>query len=261
MKYNAITFKIKATNFTVGGLRRMNQGERDELLFKLVFAREHMGSIRNPGGELALGPIVPDNTVLGAMSDAELNNLANQANLGKSPSTYKADCEIFSRGEWVSVSLKSARGQPPSIINHTHRKGMMAVCDRIGANFLLLDNMVDLYHALRRAGTIREDVKNDDPNSPFRNQQNVLVPILAYFAGRGTARGDSPKPATLIGVINDPFDSSRGIDYFTVEDYVRGQWTNFVFSLRNHNYTSSPECLPWEVMHGGTVKPQLHVRI
>lgn len=239
----------------------MNQGERDELLFKLVFAREHMGSIRNPGGELALGPIVPDNTVLGAMSDAELNNLANQANLGKSPSTYKADCEIFSRGEWVSVSLKSARGQPPSIINHTHRKGMMAVCDRIGANFLLLDNMVDLYHALRRAGTIREDVKNDDPNSPFRNQQNVLVPILAYFAGRGTARGDSPKPATLIGVINDPFDSSRGIDYFTVEDYVRGQWTNFVFSLRNHNYTSSPECLPWEVMHGGTVKPQLHVRI
>ena len=261
MKYNAITFKIKATNFAVGGLRRMNQGEKDELLFKLVFAREHMGSIRNPGGELALGPIVPDNTVLGAMSDAELNNLANQANLVKSPKTYKADCEILYNGTWVGFSLKSARGQPPSFINHTHRKGMMAVCNRIGANFLLLDNMVDLYHALRRAGTIPQDVKNDDPNSPFRNQQNVLVPILAYFAGHGTARGDSPKPATLIGVINDPFDSSRGIDYFTVEDYVSSEWWNMIFSMRKHKYTPSPESRPWEVAHGGTIKPQLHLRI
>ena len=239
----------------------MNQGEKDELLFKLVFAREHMGSIRNPGGELALGPIVPDNTVLGAMSDAELNNLANQANLVKSPKTYKADCEILYNGTWVSVSLKSARGQPPSFINHTHRKGMMAVCNQIGANFLLLDNMVNRYHVLRTAGIINQDVRNDDPNSPFGNHQAVLAPIVEYFAGRGTARGDSPRPATHIGVINDPFDSLGGVDYSTVEDYVSSEWWNMIFSMRKHKYTPSPESRPWEVAHGGTIKPQLHLRI
>ena len=240
----------------------MNTGERDELIFKLVFSREHDGFLRNPGGNIANGAIVPDNTTLRMMGDDDLQALAVRANLVKSPSNFKADCEIFSDNVWVGVSLKSTRGEPASILNHTHRKNMMAVCNRVGVNFPLFDNLVNIYHARRKAGLIGEDVRNDNPNSPFGDHPEILIPIYAYFTCRGSGRGDSPRPATVIGVINNPFDSDQGIDYHDAEDYIRSQWPHIICSMRNHkSYTSSQENQAWEVSHGGIIKPQFHVRI
>lgn len=238
----------------------MNQGERDEILFKLSTAHYSPGQIRNPGGNAPTMQI-PGPQTLSGYSDSALTNLANSVGLGKAPSRAKSDCEILHNGKWISVSLKSNRGASATILNHTHRAGVLAAAQRIGYNMQQLDKCVQRYHVLRSKGDLGEDVSNADPNSPFGPHQTALLPIVNYFLMQGTGSGESPYPAHYVGVISNPFDGLNGIFISDANTYIAQNWHNIRFCMRKKNPSSAPESIPWNVTHDGKVKGELHIRL
>lgn len=238
----------------------MNHGERDEILFKLSTAHYSPGQIRNPGGSVKAMQI-PDPQTLSGYSDSALTNLANSAGLGKAPSRAKSDCEILHDGKWISVSLKSNRGASATILNHTHRAGVLAAAQRIGYNMRQLDNYVQRYHDLRRRGVLSEDVSNADPNSPFGPHASALIPIVNYFLMRGTGGGDSAYPAHYVGVISNPFVGLNGISISNANTYIAQNWQNIRFCMRHKNPSSSPDSKPWNFIHDGKVRGELHIRL
>ena len=238
----------------------MNQGERDEILFKLSTAHYSPGQIRNPGGS-AMSVQIPDPQTLSGYSDHALTNLANSVGLGKAPPRAKSDCEIQHNGKWISVSLKSNRGASATILNHTHRAGVLAAAHRIGYNMRQLDTCVQRYHDLRSRGVLPEDVSNADPNSPFGAHASALIPIVNYFLMRGTGGGDSPYPANYVGVISNPFVGLNGISLSDANTYIAQNWHNIRFCMRHKNPSSSPDSNPWNVIHDGRVRGELHIRL
>lgn len=238
----------------------MNQGERDEILFKLATAHLFPGQIRNPGGAAPTGS-VPSPSKLVGMDDVSLVRLANDAGLGKAPPGAKADCELAANGQWVGVSLKSNRGAAATILNHTHRAGVLAAASRIGYNLNRLDRCIQEYHALRSRGHIPEDVPNNHPHSPFAAHAAELIPIVNYFLSYGTGRGNSPNPAQYVGIISDPLQGLNGVSVMPAQDFIQNNWQNIRFCMRNKNPSTLPESAPWNVVHDGRVRGELHIRM
>ena len=238
----------------------MNQGERDEILFKLATAHLFPGQIRNPGGAVPSGRI-PSPSRLAVMDDASLNQLANNAGLGKAPPGAKADCDLATNGGWAGVSLKSNRGAAATILNHTHRAGVLDAANRIGYNLNRLDQCIQEYHALRSRGQIPEDVPNNHPLSPFSAHATDLIPIVNYFLSYGTGRGNSPYPAQYVGTIFDPLQGLNGITVVPAQDFIQNNWHNIRFCMRNKNPSSLPESRPWNVQHDDRVRGELHIRM
>ena len=240
--------------------RTMNQGERDEVLFKLATAHYNPGQIRNPGGNPPVG-LVPEPNRFSGLSDHELTNLAESIGLGKAPSQAKSDCDIYMNGSWSSVSLKSNRGSSATILNHTHRTGVLAAASRIGYDIQLLDRCVQQYHDLRGRNIIPEDISNADPNSPFGPYASSLIPIVNYFLMRGTGGRDSPYPAQYVGIISDPLLGLNGISITEAQNYITNNWFNIRFCMRHKNPSSAPHSVPWNVIHDGRVRGELHIRL
>ena len=94
-----------------------------------------------------------------------------------------------------------------------------------------LDQMVESYWQGRLNHSFGEDVKNDDPHSPFRIDfgavlaKEYLKPLLNYFSFDGTGTRLSLAPAKLILDFNDPFDSKTW-SYFDKNNYVTANAVN-----------------------------------
>ena len=142
-------------------------------------------SVRN--GEEECKPL-PEGTDLAQLSDLEVESLAKQVGAFKAPAGSKADVYVNDLG----ISVKSHRGANPAFLNHTHRAGFLKVCQRIHVRIDELDLIIKEYWEKRKAGIIREDVSNSDPNSPFVNHLEYLKPIMNYFLFKGTAQKESP---------------------------------------------------------------------
>lgn len=254
-----------------------NVGEYDELRIKLrlIQLRDSNKEVVIDGKKFKITSIgletefgsIPFGINLQKMSDRDIEKLANQLGAGKSKGNYKADVNINGEG----FSVKSHRSAPPAIVNHTPRWGWSRICDEIGVDITPLDNMVEKYFELRRKGTIKEDVWNKDPNSPFGQNKEYLRPILNYFLFKGTGSGDSDYPAKYVLDCNDPYD----ITTWKIHDetnYLDIFWDKMKFSMRNKGFESYPYkrksdswknllSQPWAQKFDGTLKGSLHIRV
>ena len=218
-------------------ITNMNHGERDEILlkFKLIELRERKGEIPGFGlvksvkFEREFGPL-PDKydlCNLAQMSDSQLEIEARKFGISKSNSRNKADVIINS----IPFSIKSLRYAPPALINHTTRPGFEFAASCTNGKIEELDKIIDKYWELRCKRKIGEDIHNCSPDSPFKDNKEVLKPFINYFLFKGTGSAESNYPAEKILAFSNPFslttwqicDESNAIDLY---------WDKLVFSIR-----------------------------
>ena len=216
-------------------------------------------SVKNYKGE-EFEPL-PEGTDLAKLSDLEVESLAKQVGAFKAPAGSKADVYVNDLG----ISVKSHRGANPAFLNHTHRAGFLKVCERIHVRIDELDLIIKEYWEKRKAGVIREDVSNSDPNSPFVNHLEYLKPIMNYFLFKGTAQKDSPYPAEFILDFTDPLDESSW--KFSKDEYLDDNWEHIIFSVRSKgmpdsypNGKDATAIKPWVEYADGKYKGSLHGR-
>ena len=257
-----------------------NIGEKDEMRAKLrlIELRDSSKSICIDGKKITVESVknnnieckpIPKGIKLSKLSDDEVEDLAKEVGAFKAPSRSKADVYVNGYG----ISVKSHRGANPAFLNHTHRGGFLKVCERIGVSIDKLDEIIKDYWDKRKKGIINEDVKNNDPNSPFKNNLEYLRPILNYFLFTGTARGDSKYPADFILDFIDPLQEK---DWkITKDEYLTDNWDHIIFSVRSkgmpgeksenpkkayETYKNKKDLDPWTEWHDGTFKGSLHGR-
>lgn len=249
-----------------------NIGEYDEMRAKL-----HLIELRDAGKTVVIGgkkivvqtvknngiecSTLPAGIVLSEMSNTQIENLARKVKAFKAPAGSKAD--VYLNG--LGISVKSHRGANPAFLNHTHRAGFVKVCKRIGVNINGLDEIIRDYWAKRKAGLIGEDIKNSDPNSPFKDHLAYLKPIMNYFIFTGTAKKDSLYPADYILDFTDPLQESEW--KFSNDEYLDDNWDHIIFSIRSKgipgsypNGKDAKDIEPWVEVAEGQFKGSLHGR-
>ena len=192
----------------------MNAGERDELIciLSLIYfcttgeKLSGLGQITNitaPTGQdckkWSLKNKEPSS--LFQLSDQELTQTAMQHGVRKAPLRCKADIVVNNKH---GVSLKSHRNANPAIVNHTTRYGWEQACKHMHTEIFPLDEAIEKYWNLRESEMISEDVKNQDPISPFRDYKEYIVPLIEYFLFYGSGIGLSQAPAHTVLSFTDP---------------------------------------------------------
>ena len=215
-------------------------------------------SVKNNGIECSSLPV---GTVLSIMTDSQIEIMSKRVGAFKSPAGSKADVYVNGLG----ISVKSHRGANPAFLNHTHRAGFLKVCKRINVSIVKLDEIIRDYWIKRLSGIIGEDVKNSDPNSPFKDHLAYLKPIMNYFLFTGTAQKDSTYPADYILDFTDPLNESGW--KFSRDEYLDDNWDHIIFSVRSKGMPSSYpkgknaiDIEPWVKMADGQFKGSLHGR-
>lgn len=254
-----------------------NVGEYDELRIKLrlIELRDSNNNVTIDGKTYNIKSVgleqefksLPAGTNLRAMSDADIERLANAVGAGKAKGSYKADVNINGQG----FSVKSHRSAPPAIVNHTPRWGWKRICDQLNVDIKPLDKMVNEYFELRSKGIISEDIWNSDPHSPFAKNKEYLRPILNYFLFTGTGAKDSEYPAKFVLDCADPYDVSTW-KIHDESNYLDKYWNEIKFSMREKGFGAypytrpcdswkTPLSQPWAKKFGGVYKGSLHVRV
>jgi len=254
----------------------MNAGERDELLikFNLVMMRDNeiklMGmQINSVGfGNIEYLPLPSDIPLnLSTLHDNEISNLAEKTCINKAGVFDKSDVYINN----IGFSLKSFSAAPPALVNHTARPGFETACNNSNIKISELDMLVDEYWDLRMRGIITEDVRNSDPNCPFRNAKATLKPVLEYFLFTGSGRGPSDHPANYIIDYSNPLNSDAW-RILTPDEAVDSVWNKLIFSMRSKkgmpaNYDINTYSKPnaksiarWTKYHSGDYRGALHIR-
>lgn len=249
-----------------------NIGEYDEMRAKLhlIELRDAGKTVVINGEEVVVKSVqnngiecssLPAGIVLSELSNIQIESLAKKVNAFKAPAGSKADVYLNGHG----ISVKSHRGAPPAFLNHTHRAGLLRVCERIGENINGLDEIIQDYWTKRMEGIIGEDIKNSDPNSPFREHLAYLKPIMNYFIFRGTAQKESLYPADYVLDFTNPLQESEW--RFSKDEYLDDNWEYIIFSVRSKgipgsypNGKDAKEIEPWVEVADGQFKGSLHGR-
>jgi hypothetical protein len=82
------------------------------------------------------------------------------------------------------------------------------------------------------AGQIKQDIANEHPDSPFKDRQHLLAPMLEYFLFYGSGSGESKVKASKIAEFDDPTDISTW-SILMPADAVHKIWDRLVFSVRS----------------------------
>ena len=257
-----------------------NVGEQDELLAVLTLIYQktsgksirgfaNITSVETPGGcickDWQLGLQEP--AYLKTLSITQIKKIAQQHGFLKSPGRFKADIVINGQG----ISLKSDRGAPPAIVNHTTRNGWEQACRYMNVSIVPLDEAIDGYWLRRLAGQIKEDVANNHPDSPFKDRQHLLTPMLEYFMYYGSGSGESKVKASKVVKFDDPTDILTWC-ILNPADAVDKIWDRLVFSIRSKgmpknfpqmepNDSGKKVCIErWTKDWQGKYRGALHVR-
>lgn len=254
----------------------MNTGERNEFLIKLrlIQLRDTNTNVNvidsaNPIFSVGFGGIeygqLPSNINLSQISDSEILTISTGLGVGKAGAFDKADVYINNE----PYSIKSLQTAPPALVNHTARDGWERVCTKVGCSIDKLDEIIKNYWELRKAGTIREDISNSDPNSPFKSEKDYLLPLLNYYLFKGSGSRDSEHPANYILDFTDPLDFNTWKVFDA--NYIDQHWDKLVFSLRSskgmgnypniRNATKKASMAKWTEYYQGGYKGALHVRV
>lgn len=193
------------------------------------------------------------------------NYIALKDIIPKAPISYKADIGINRK----KYSVKYSGAAKAAIVNHTSRKGFKRVIEEIGAKIEPLDKMINEYWEKRESGIISEDIKNSDPNSPFKDMREYFEPILKYFLFEGSGNKVSDFKSDFILEFSDPLNPQT-YSIHSPHDVISTIWDNLVFSLRSKkgmptNYDPSlhSELEPWVRYMPDKPDPKgaLHIRI
>ena len=256
----------------------MNEGEKDELLFKiqLVYMRdndkalfgEKLTSVGFKSSEYKTIPKNINLSSLKSMSDSELKDLSSIIGISKASTGCKAD--VYING--IGVSLKSLQAAPAALVNHTARPGFEFACKNANVDIETLDEIVNHYWELRMNGKIAEDIRNSDIDCPFKDKKDYMKPILEYFLFVGSGRKISIAPAEYIIEFLDPLNPST-YKKLTKKDAVEEFWPNLTFSIRakkgmpknykleSYNGRNAASIAKWVRFFSGDYRGALHIRI
>ena len=252
----------------------MNKGEKAEIYFKAKLLH-----LKDSGDELAgIGRITQlsddknledlewDDRYLPLLINRDFESIQECIGLEKSSSRSKTDVIINN----VNYSVKS--DDKPSIINHTLRPGFVRICNHLEIEIDTLDQCFEDYWEKRIKGTINEDIRNDDDESPFVHHREYFRPIINYFVFRGTGSRDSKFPAQQVLVLDyEALDNE--ISIYDEDTYFDSIWSKLVFSLRGGGKSKRgmpknyPDCKnsesigKWTRKFEGEYKGALSVRV
>ena len=261
----------------------INSGEIDELLvkLKLIELRDSNKQIQLYGKtetitavgfkEQEYGVLPQGTNLLSVVASArngdlaQLETLANTVGITKAGVYDKAD--VYING--IGFSIKSLRAAPPALVNHTARDGWERACSYTKQNITELDEIINEYWDKRKKGIISEDVRNNNPLSPFRNHKDYLKKVLNYFLFTGSGSRVSPSPADYILEFDNPLEVETWSVY--KDEYLDKFWDKLIFSLRSSkgmgNYPNIKDSqkktsmAKWTVLYEGAYKGALHVRV
>jgi len=255
----------------------MNNGERNELIIKLklIEIRDTKSKIIFDSNLIEIHSVgfIKEYSELNEpfnfndienLSDSNLKTFANKFGIDKAPGRSKSD--VYING--IGVSLKSLENAPPAIINHTTRIGFENACSYCNIDIKLLDEIIEDYWYLRKYNFIKEDIHNNDINSPFKDKLNILKPILNYFLFDGSGVGLSKHRADLLL----DYKSAKNIEEWQTynrENAVDQIWNKLVFSLRSKGMPDNYPLIDsikldsikkWTVFYQNKFRGALHVR-
>ena len=123
----------------------------------------------------------------------------------KTKSTSKSDVTILLKKtqELLHISIKSKRGQMPSIVNHTARSAHVFQLGQLKDDIINLDILAKEYHDERQKGTITEDVKISKFSS-YANEEikQSIIKMLIYFIFIGSGSKKSKEECNSILIIH-----------------------------------------------------------
>jgi hypothetical protein len=202
-----------------------------------------------------------------SLTDQEFDLFCNVNKIKKAEGLAKADVYINK----VGYSVKYTGSAPPAIVNHTARPGWENVANFTGVNIADLDKLVDEYWRKRKAGIIAEDISNSNPDSPFANNLNTLLPYIEFFSFTGTGSKKSDHPAAKVIEFSDPCNINTW-KMVTQANFVKSVWPRLVFSVRSKkgmpkdidkvkDVTKRNSIKRWSEDFQGDLRGALHVRV
>jgi len=215
----------------------MNEGEKNELLIKIFLCdlkkKEDKTTIFGELKSLGFGnneyKILDKDIDFNALDDEEtLKEMSKALGIEKSSSRNKADVHI----NGIGYSIKYMNAAPPSIINHTNRKGFLRIANQLKIDINNLDELVSKYWDLRISNQITEDCGNNNPLSPFKNSKEILRSYLEYFCFTGTGSSDSKYPAESLIKFNK-FNEPSSWRIYSKKNTVDEIWDGLYFCMRD----------------------------
>ena len=258
----------------------MNIGERAELKLIATLGCMYGNTINLKNGPIKIqsiqvpvstelqniNPINASPSAISAMNDDQLQAFCKSHNIQKAGTMSKADVFINN----VGYSVKSTEGAPPAIVNHTSRLGWEFAAQQKGIQIDALDQLINDYWNKRLTGIIKEDVGNDNPNSPFSAHIGTLLPFLEYFSFEGSGSKISNHPAESVIEFVDPCNEATW-EIINKPTFISSVWARLVFSLRSSkgmpsdvnalDQSAKTSVLLWSRNMNGKLKGALHVRV
>jgi len=251
----------------------MNAGEKNELLFKIFLCELKrkknkdtiFGEINSIGfGEKQYLDLDEEVNFATLVDEADIKELAKKLCIEKSSPLNKADIYVNN----ISYSVKYMNAAPPSLINHTSRKGFLRIAEQLKIDISKLDNLIKIYWDLRMQKKITEDVSNLNSLSPFKENKEIVRPYLEYFCFTGTGKSDSKHKAKKLikfNIYNEPsswkiYSKKEAIDeiwdglYFCMRDIGKGGVKDFT------NHPDKAILAPWTKFSSGKYRGALSVR-
>jgi hypothetical protein len=186
----------------------------------------------------------------------------------KTKGSSKSDITVMLKHtqDLLHISVKSLRGQMPSILNHTPRSANVFQSGPLKDYLNNLDLLANEYHAKRTEKTIAEDVKLCKLSS-FANEliKKSILKMLVYFIFDGTGFKEADPKCNAILIMNKD-DSKTYIPCATDEEkeaYVNTIIDGCVLSYRNKGMRkkSLEQDLPWVCKYAEKDCGAIHIRL
>lgn len=186
----------------------------------------------------------------------------------KTKGSSKSDITILlnKTQELLHISIKSKRGQMPSILNHTPRSANVFQLGYLKDEIINLDILAKEYHDERKKKTISEDVKLCKLSSyAIEDIKQSILKMLIYFVFAGTGQKKSNPECNSILIMNK--DGSKKYIPCTTEEekeaYINSIIDNCVLSFRNKGMRkkSLEQDLPWVFQYENKDCGAIHIRL
>ena len=186
----------------------------------------------------------------------------------KTKGTSKSDITILLKKtqEILHTSIKSKRGQMPTILNHTPRSANVFQLGYLKDEIINLDIVAKEYHDKRIKKSISEDVKLCKLGSyEIEHIKQSILNMLKYFIFIGSGKEKSTPECNSILIINK--DSSKKYIPCTTEEekeaYVNSVIDTCVLSFRNKGMRKKTceQDLPWVCQYENKDYGAIHVRL
>jgi hypothetical protein len=241
-----------------------NKGEQDEFAFKkdMFKNRRNITYCVDLFGEKGRGGIDLINPKNGRPYET-ITEIQRKAS-----SMSKSDAMVLLKipNELLYLSIKSKRGQKPSLLNHTPRSANIFQNGPLKEELVHLDMIAKEYHDKRIAGILTEDVKMAtlDTYAIFPIKQSILK-MLIYFIFRGTGSRHATQECNSIIIMNKdgPNTYIPCITEEEKENYVLGLMDHCVLSFRNKGMRKkiSEQDIPWVGNYHGKEYGAIHIRL